>query len=234
VLILQVFYLERGRNNLSIEQKNDLIAKSTWAEISMSEMKSATVINAGAAVSPLNFRGWLREELKRQCFSGYKDGDVMAFIFATRSFITALGGKQFNKIIAGAVKKHPWICDVQLIMTAEPVSDEDAKAFVEAQGDEWEEEEVDYGSLLMGYKNAHPEAKTLNDISEEPSCLIRLITAGDLERVSGYPYKVGDYAVIGGETEFSYSEPFSNEEAAKAFATETYQAVFFLETRGII
>lgn len=202
----------------------------------MSNMPSATIINAGAAVTPLNFRGWLREELKRQSFSGNKDGDVIAFIFATKSFITALGGKQFNKIIAGAVKKHPWICDVQLIMTAEPVSDEDAKAFVEAQGEEWEEDEseVDYGSLLMGYKNAHPEAKTLHDISEEPSCLIRLITEGDLERVSGYPYKVGDYAVIGGETEFSYSVPFTNEEAAKAFATETYQAVFFLETKGII
>lgn len=202
----------------------------------MSELKSATVINAGAAVSPLNFRGWLREELKRQCFSGYKDGNVIAFIFATKSFITALGGKKFNKIIASAVKKHPWICDVQLIMTAGPVSDEDARAFVEAQGEEWEEEEgeVDYGSLLFGYKNAHPEANTRQDINEEPSCVVRLITAADLERTTGNPYKVGDYAVIGGETEFTHGEPFQSEEAAKAFALETYQAVFFIETRGII
>lgn len=204
----------------------------------MSQMPLATIINAGAAVTPLNLRGWLREELKRQSFSGRKDGDVIAFIFATKSFITALGGKQFKKIIASGVKKHPWICDVELIMTEEAVSDEDARAFVEAQGEEWDEEEgeVDYGSLLVGYRNAHPDAKTLEDIDEEPACVVRLITEGDIEKLGKekHEFKVGDYAVLGGEVKFTFSQPFLSEEEAKAFAVQTYQAVFFIETKGVV
>jgi hypothetical protein len=206
----------------------------------MSQIPSATIINAGAAVTPLNFRGWLREELKRQSFSGRKDGDVIAFIFATKSFITALGGKQFNKIITSAVKKHAWICDVELIMTVEAVSNEDARAFVEARGEEWDEDEeegeVDYGSLLVGYKNAHPDAKTLEDIDEEPACVVRLITEGDIEKLDKekHEFKVGDYAVLGGEVEFTFSQPFQTEEEAKAFAVQTYQAVFFFETKGVV
>jgi hypothetical protein len=204
----------------------------------MSNMSSATIINAGAAVTPLNFRGWLREELKRQGFSGRREGDVIAFIFATKSFITALGGKQFNKIITSAVKKHPWICDVEIIMTAEAVSDEDAKAFVEAQGEEWDDEEpeVDYGSLLVGYRNAYSEAQSPRDISEEPICVVRRITAIDIEKLGQekHHFKVGDYAVLGGEVDYVFSPPFVSEEAAKAFAEQTYQAIFFLETNGMI
>jgi hypothetical protein len=202
----------------------------------MSAVQSATILNAGAAVTPLNFRGWLREELKRQCHSGLKDGNVFAFIFATKQFVTVLGGKQFNKIITSAVQKHPWIQDVQLIMTDAPVSDEDAKAFVEAHAEDEEEAEVDYGSLLLGFKTLYPEPINRDEINEDPSCVIRLITAGDLERMgeANHGYKVGDYAVIGGEVDFFYSEPFSSEEAARDFAAATYQAVMFVEAKGII
>ncbi|WP_338923873.1 hypothetical protein V0M98_37315 (plasmid) [Pseudomonas silesiensis] len=102
----------------------------------MSDERYATIVNAGAAVTPLNFRPWLRSELRRQSYSGHKSGGVEVYVFVTKAFITALGRKKLHKIISDTVELHCWIRDTQVITTEIPVTAEQATNYVETQGDE--------------------------------------------------------------------------------------------------
>lgn len=102
----------------------------------MSDERYATIVNAGAAVTPLNFRPWLRSELRRQSYSGHKSGGVEVYVFVTKAFITAMGRKKLHKIISNTVDLHCWIRDTQVITTEIPVTAEQATNYVETQGDE--------------------------------------------------------------------------------------------------
>lgn len=206
----------------------------------MFQYQSATIINAGASVTPLNFRQWLREELVRQQFSGRRMGEVEAFVFVTKAFITALGRKKLDKIISDAVIRHPWIDEIQVVTTDHPITDEDARDYVE--GTEFESTSEpdlsEFGLLLLGFNQQIEQGSRVADISIEACCVIRPIIEADVERMmkesSECPYVAGDFAVVGHvNDEAFFSDPFSTEEDAKAFATETYGAISFVETRGI-
>lgn len=207
----------------------------------MSYEQDVTIINAGAAVSPLNFRHWLRQELVRQRFTCSKLGSVEAYIFITKAFITALGRKKLDKIIENGVAGHPWISDVHLVTTAVPVSAREATEYVEEQEFEGspDPDTADFGTLLLGFTSDILPGTSLRDITEDPACVIRLITEADVIRMgkesTNLGYKVGDYAVVGGKGEEpDFSEPFHSEEVAKAFAKKTYGAVNYVATNGIV
>lgn len=203
--------------------------------------QNATVINAGASVTPLNFRGWLRNELARQRYSGSKSGNVEAYVFVTKSFVTALGRKKLDKMISGAVSKHHWIVDTHVITTSEPVTDEDARDFIEDEALEGspQKDDSEFGLLLMGFDRPFDPVIRLADITVEPVCVIRPIIEADVARIAtdgdDYGYAEGDFAVVGliGE-QAVFSEAMKTLDDAKSFAGATYGAVQFFETRGII
>lgn len=202
--------------------------------------QNVTIVNAGASVTPLNFRHWLRKELVRQRFSGAKVGSVEAYVFVTKAFITALGRKKLDKIISDAVSKHPWIQDAQVITTSEPVTDDEAHGYVEDEEFEGspQADDSEFGILLMGFDH-HVEADTrLADLTTEPTCMIRPIIEADVIRMAKEgtfnPYQVGEFAVIGHvNDEAFFSDPFKTLEDAKVFAGTEYGAVSYIQTRGI-
>lgn len=200
----------------------------------------ATIVNAGANVTPMNFRHWLRKELVRQRFTGARKGGIEAYVFVTKAFITALGRKKLDKIIADGVSKHRWIVDTQVITTPEAVTDEEALTYIEEGEFEGSPEAADdeFGILLMGFDHEVDSKVRLADLTVEPTCVIRPIIEADVERMAKEgtynPYRVGEFAVIGHvDDEAFFSDPFTTLEAAKAFASETYGAVSYIETRGI-
>jgi len=202
--------------------------------------QNVTIINAGASVTPLNFRHWLRKELVRQRFTGAKLGGVEAYVFVTKAFITALGRKKLDKIISDAVSKHSWIDDAQVVTTADPVTDEEAAAYIEEEEFEGspQADDSEFGILLMGFDYEVEEGTRLADLTIEPTCMIRPIIEADVIRMAKEgtynPYQVGEYAVIGHvNDEAFFSDPFKNLDAAKEFAATTYGAVSYIETRGI-
>ena len=202
--------------------------------------QNVTIVNAGASVTPLNFRHWLRKELVRQRFSGKRSGNVEAYVFVTKAFITALGRKKLDKIISNEVSKHHWIADAQVVTTSAAVSDDEARDYIEEEEFEGspKADDSEFGILLMGFDHHVDPETRLVDLLTEPTCVIRPIIEADVERISmeggEYPYVVGEFAVIGHvNDEAFFSEPFETMEAAKIFAEKTYGAVSYLETRGV-
>lgn len=203
--------------------------------------QNVTVINAGAAVTPLNLRSWLRKELARQQYSGARSGGVEAYVFVTRGFITALGRKKLDKIISDAVSRHRWIVDAQVVTTSEPVSDEDAKAYIEEEEFEGspQADGAEFGLLLLGFAQGFEPGIRLTDVLEAPVCVIRPIIQADVARIAkdgdNLPYIEGDFAVVGTvDDKTQFSDPFKTLEAAKVFASATYGVVQFFETTGAI
>jgi hypothetical protein len=107
--------------------------KPKVSENSMSNERYATIVNAGAAVTPLNFRPWLRNELRRQGYSGHKNGGVDVYVFVTKAFVTALGRKKLTKIIADTVDLHCWIKEAQVVTTETAVTTQEATYYLENQ-----------------------------------------------------------------------------------------------------
>ena len=97
----------------------------------MQKDRLATIVNAGASVSPLNLRTWLRSEMIRQSYSGHKHGGVSVYVFVTRVFVTALGAKKLHKIVRDAVDLHHWVLEAQVVTTEDPLTTQEAAYFLE-------------------------------------------------------------------------------------------------------
>lgn len=201
--------------------------------------QNVTIINAGASVTPLNFRTWLKKELNRQSYSLKQAGGAVAYIFITKAFVTALAVRKMDKIIADAVDKHPWIFDVQVVTTDKPVTNEEAQRYIEIEeyeGPETGESEDEFGLLILGYTKAYDPTMKLSDIPEDPACVIRPITERDIVKMGDetYGYKVGDFAVMGGDPDkLEFSPGYATEAEAKRYAETAYGVVYYVETRGI-
>lgn len=207
------------------------------------------ILNPCLIASPLNFRGWLREKLKRYERGGQvKHHEVTGILFLTKAYRAQLGTKNLQKILSGAINKRPWLVAIETVLSDVPMSDADADLFLTHLQDNYRIEEQ-LAELGDADPLAPPDADQVDDtwlgypttaihegqvdLASVPACVVRKVRISDFDDVlkDRQGYAVGSWFVVATDPETfetDISQAFALEDEALADAGLRFDISRFL------
>lgn len=207
------------------------------------------ILNPFHEATPLNFRTWLRNKLSGYEKAGVvKNEQVTGILFLTKTYKGQVGMKNIEKILAGAIAKRSWLSAIEIITTQNPISDDDAEAFLaEVQSNYRVEEQLrqlddeypaeshvsaEVTDTFLGYKHPSLSEPDLDGVAHEPDCVLRKARPSDfndaLKGAEGFAE--GDWFVFGASSEsgsVELSQPLADEIQARLYAREKYGSLVF-------
>lgn len=187
------------------------------------------ILNPGSIVSPLKLNGWLRDQLQAQSFKARSK--IHVFLFLPQSVIGALGRPAMDRILRKAARVS-WVAKVEVIGSPAPFTDDEAKLHVSRVYSQRAGTQLDgLETTFFGYASELEANRFLDDQDVEPLCLIRRITARDIERIDidHQGLMEGEWVVISlADENLELSHSMASFDDAATFAKSAFSALNFV------
>lgn len=192
----------------------------------MTQKTGFMILNPGTLATPLNFRAWLRSALIQYDKEQGQMG-VIALLFVSTHYVSAIGRKKLEKMLHGAVHKYKWLKAIELMVTPKALSDEEAEVFVEELLASANQDNSDVEGIYLGYERAQDQepGKSTFESKETPVCIINRIKESDLAAVVAVHdnYTIGDWSVVGEiDNRQALSHPLKSLEEAMQYGRDFF------------
>jgi hypothetical protein len=202
----------------------------------MTQKTGFMILNPGPLATPLNFRAWLRSALVQYDKEQGQLG-VVALLFVSTHYVSAIGRKKLEKMLHGAVQKYKWLKVIELMVTPKTLSDDEAEVFVEELLASMSKGESDVAGIYLGYERAQEQepGKGTSESQETPVCIINRIKESDLPAVTAVHsnYAEGDWSVVGEiDNRQALSHPLKTLEEAMQYGRDFFGVKRYMEPLG--
>lgn len=202
----------------------------------MTQKTGFMILNPGTLATPLNFRAWLRSALIQYDKEQGQVG-VIALLFVSTHYVSAVGRKKLEKMLHGAVQKYKWLKVIELMVTPKALSDDEAEAFVEELLASANQSNSDVEGIYLGYERELEQepGKGTFETQETPVCIVNRIKESDLPAVTAVHshYVVGDWSVVGEiDNRQALSHPLKSLEEAMEYGRDFFGVKRYMESLG--